>query len=161
MKTGSGVVVVALVAAFAAGCAKPAHSPAVEASSSAARVQSAQMTATVGGSTVGLEARIWLNLMPRPGSRSTPVRIMARLVVPGAARPKDLTISRLWFVSSSRQPIEASIVSSLVTQEGLRLTGSVEIPRNLPERGWVVAEIRDPAGSLFLRSPETGIQKIY
>ncbi len=100
--------------------------------------------------------------MPGPESRSTALRIAARLIVPGGVRRGDISVTRLWFVSSSREPFEASIAALQVTQDGLRFTGTVQTPRDLAgKNGWVVAEIRDTAGSLFIRSPETGIQKIY
>ncbi len=155
------MVLAALFAALTAGCATPARGQGMEAGPLVARVENAQMAGTIGRNTVSLDARIWINLMPSPESPSTPVRILAKLIFAGEARRGDITVSRLWFVSSNKKLFEASIAGSQVTQEGVRITGSVRIPRDLAGRGWVVAEIKDSAGSLFIRSPETGIQRVY
>ena len=123
-------------------------------------LKNAQMTGPISGGTATLDARIWVNLMPSLEARSSAVRIAARLLISGGHRG-GISVSRLWFVPSNGQPVEASIADSQVTPEGVRFTGGVALTRDLGARGWVVAEIKDSASSLFIRSTETNIQKVH
>ena len=151
----------ALMAALALGCATPARSQGRgEPDASGDKVKTALMTGRINGGTATLDARIWLNLMPSLESRPPAVRIAARLLVSGGHQG-GISVSRLWFVPSKGQPVEASIADAQVTPEGVRFAGGAAPRQDLGARGWVVAEIKDSASSLFIRSAETSIQRVH
>jgi len=146
-----------LAAVLAAGWGTSAWSEGQKQSEVPERVKNAPMTVTIAGSRVTLEAHVWVNLLPGPKVRSDVVRIAARLLVLG--QRADISVARLWLVSQTGEPVEASVLSSQLTQEGVRASATVASPRDLVAKTWVVAEIRYPAGTLLIRSPETAIQQ--
>jgi hypothetical protein len=160
-RVAARAVFAAVMAVLGVSCATLASSQGREPNPSEANVKSARMTGTIAGSAVTLDAHIWVNLMPSPESRATPVRIAAKLLIPGGTHKGEIAVSRIWLVPSNEEPVEASIVSSQVTQEGIRFTGTVALSQAQAASGWVVAEVGNSAGSLFIRSPETSIQRVH
>jgi len=151
----------ALVVMAGVGCATLALSQDQEPKASETLVKKARFAATLAGGTVTLQARIWIDLMPGPGSRPPPVRIAGKLLFLDQAHPGAVAVSRLWLVPSNEDPVEVPILSSQATQEGTRVTGAVRPSKDLPGRGWVVAEVKTPGGNLFIRSAETNIAKVH
>jgi len=125
-------------------------------------VGNAKTTDTIDGSALTLDAHIWRNLMPTPDAHVAAVRIVATLNILGGAHQNDIVVPRLWAVSSSGKPVEASVVRRLMAQGGLRLVATAPLSPDIVVSAWVVAEVRDSTGGrLFIRSPETNIEKVY
>ncbi len=124
-------------------------------------LSNALMTITVGGSSLTLEAHVWVNRMPTPEAHGTAARIGATLRVVGETHPGDIAVSRLWAVRSNGPRVEASIVSKQATGDGVRVSATIPLPEDLAAGVWIVAELKDSAGNyLLIRSPETTIQKV-
>jgi hypothetical protein len=152
-----------LLAIFAAGFAAPSYGQGdTKAGDQLTEdLRNAPMTVTIAGSSVTLEAHVWSNRMPTPEAHTTAVRVGATLRFLGEANPGDITVSRLWAVPSNGEPLEASIVSSQTTRDGVRIAATVPLPEDLAANVWVVAELKDLAGHrLLIRSTETRIQKV-
>lgn len=152
-----------LLAIFAAGFATPSYSQGdTKAGDQLTEdLSNAPMTVTIAGSSLTLEAHVWSNRMPTPEAHSTAVRIGATLRFLGEANPGDITVSRLWAVPSNGEPLEASIVSTQTTKDGVRVAATVPLSEDLAASVWVVAELKDPAGRrLFIRSAKTRIQTV-
>jgi hypothetical protein len=152
-----------LLAIFAAGFATPSYGQGdTKAGDQLTEdLRNAPMTVTFAGSSVTLEAHVWSNRMPTPKPRSSAVRIGATLRFLGEGHPGDITVSRLWAVPSNGQPLEASIVSSQTTQDGVRVAATVPLSEDLAASVWVVAELKDSTGNrLLIRSTETRMQKV-